>query len=175
MRYLMMAAMAAAPALALAQQVAMAPPRVTTPHPQVRAMPTDPLQKMAYQAVVLKMWPKAPQWKLAVYQQILDSGKTVQGLAKRTTYCPQCSGRRCADGSPVRRGICAASRNVSMGAIVWLETEGLLKVCDRGGAVRIPGGGENAHFDVWVPDCPGGCWTGPGTKRRVSWATISTR
>jgi hypothetical protein len=171
MRFVLIAAMAAAPALGMAQQVAMAPPRITPPHLNMRPMPTDPLQKMAYKAVVLRQWPGAPAWKLALYSQILRDGTTVHGRAKRTTYCPRCSGKRCADGSPVRHGICAASRNIPMGAIVWLQSEGLLKVCDRGGGVRVPGRHENAHFDVWVPNCYRS--SAGGTKRGVPWALVS--
>ena len=167
-----MAAMAAAPALGMAEQVAMVASKAPTANHRSAPVPIDPLQKMAYQAVVQRLWPHIPHWKLAIYKRVLHEGITSDGLAKRTTYCPHCSSTGCADGSRVRDGICAASRNVPMHAIVWLETEGLLKVCDRGGAVRVPGGRESAHFDVWVPDCAGGCWTGPGTKRGVPWAVI---
>ena len=57
-----------------------------------------------------------------------------------------------------------------MHAIVWLQTDGLLKVTDRGGAVRVPRGGESAHFDVWVPDCS--CRSSQGTRRAVPWAVL---
>lgn len=172
MRYLLMAAMVAAPVVTLAEQVAMTPSETATAATPAPALPKDPLQKMAYQAVVLRLWPTLPPWKEAVYKRVLAEGLTIDGHARRTTYCPACSGRHCADGSPVRLGICAASRNVPMHAIIWLETEGLLKVTDRGGAVRVPGGRENAHFDVWCPRCAGDCWNGPGTKRAVPWALI---
>ena len=171
MRFILIAAMAATPALTMAQQLALAPPRTTPPHGNVRQMPTDPLQKMAYKAVVLRQWPDAPAWKLALYSKILRQGITVQGRAKRTTYCPQCSGTHCADGSPVRRGVCGTSRNLPLGYIIWLHTEGFLKVCDRGGLVRVPGRGENAHFDIWVPNCYRGA--SRGTRRNVAWALIS--
>lgn len=172
MRYLLIAAMAAAPAIGMAENVAMLPTRAM--EQRASKLPSDPLQRMAYQAVVLRLWPHAPAWKLAIYQRVLDSGTKAHGLAKRTTYCPGCAGNRCADGSRVRRGVCAASRNIPMHSVVWLETEGLLKVTDRGGAVRVPGRGESAHFDVWVPDCQG-CYTGPGTKRAVPWALLPLR
>lgn len=175
MRYLLMAAMAATPALTMADHMAMVPMQAKTSEHRSAAVSNDPLQKMAYQAVVLKLWPDVPHWKLEIYRRVLHEGITVKGLAIRTTYCPHCSGTGCADGSHVRDGICAASPNVPMHAIIWLETEGLLKVCDRGGAVRTPSGSENAHFDVWVPHCDGGCWTGPGTKREVPWAIIPSK
>lgn len=59
-----------------------------------------------------------------------------------------------------------------MHSLVWLATDGLLRVTDRGGAVRVPGRAENAHLDVWRERCVGDCWNGPGTKRRVAWAII---
>lgn len=140
------------------------------------ALPADLLQRCARKAL-RGDFGKVPAWKLAIYQRVLNKGLTIQGRAKRTNYCPQCSGTHCADGSPVRRGICAASRNIPMHSIIWLATDGLLKVCDRGGWVRVGGRytrrGETANFDVWVPDCPGGCWTGPGTKRNVAWAQVA--
>lgn len=173
MRYLLMAAMAAIPALTMADEVALLPPRSIDEAPRSSVLPSDPLQRMAYQAVVLKTWSHVPQWKLDIYQEVLDKKLTAQGLAKRTTYCPRCSGTRCADGSRVRDGICAASRNIPMHSIIWLQSEGLLKVTDRGGAVRVPGRGESAHFDVWRPRCAGHCWTGPGTLRRIPWRLIS--
>jgi len=139
-------------------------------------LPGDPLQRTAYRAVVLREWPRAPQWKLDIYARVLELGTTVNGQARRTTYCLRCAGRTCADGSRVRDGICAASRNIPMGSIIWLESDGLLKVTDRGGLVRVDGGsrsrGENANFDVWRPSCVAGCWTGPGTLARVPWALI---
>lgn len=171
MKYLLIAAMAAAPAVGMGQRVAALPPK-SGEYERASKLPADPLQRMAYQAVVLRLWPDIAKWKLGVYKEVLEHGYTAHGLAKRTTYCPHCSGTTCADGSRVRGGICAASRNVPMHSIVWLETEGLLKVTDRGGAVKVPGGAESAHFDVWVPDCAGGCWTGPGTRRAVPWAVI---
>lgn len=171
MRYLLLAAMAAAPTVGMGQKLASLPTKPLEYEQRPSKLPADPLQRMAYQAVVLRLWPDIPGWKLAVYKQVLEHGYKAAGLAKRTTYCPHCSGTTCADGSRVRHGICAASRNVPMHAIVWLESEGLLKVTDRGGAVRVPGGGESAHFDVWVPNCSG-CEAGPGTKRAVPWALI---
>lgn len=139
---------------------------------QPQPAPADPLQRAAYQVVVLRELPDAAPWKLRIYSDVLLSGQTIDGRAKRSTYCPRCSGRTCADGSRVRPGICAASRNIPMHSLVWLATDGLLRVTDRGGAVRVPGGAENAHLDVWRERCAGDCWKGPGTKRRVAWAII---
>jgi hypothetical protein len=156
----------------------LAAPKTTLPDAiQLAGLPEDPLQRVAYRAVVLNEWPDTPQWKLDAYQIVLDRDITVQGMSRRTTYCPSCAGKTCADGSPVREGICAASRNIPMHALIWLASDGLLKVSDRGGAVKVNGGcrsrGESANFDVWVPDCAGGCWTGPGTLSRVPWAQIA--
>jgi len=138
-------------------------------------LPPDPLQRAATKALAGDFGP-LPDWKAHIYRTVLATGMTVQGEAKRTTYCPHCSGLTCADGSPVRRGVVSASRNIPMHSVIWLATDGLLKVCDRGGAVRVGGGytlaGESANFDVWVPRCAGGCWTGPGTKRNVAWAIV---
>lgn len=174
MRTLLMMALAATPLVAMAdEQIAMnvAPPP-GDPVARAAALPTDPLQRIAYRAVVLKEWPEAPQWKLDAYQRVLDEGITSKNVARRTTYCPHCSGTRCADGSRVRHGICAASKNVPMHSIIWLASDGLLKVTDRGGAVKPhPKQGESAHFDVWKRTCRG-CSTGPGTIRRVPFAVI---
>ena len=147
-------------------------------------LPDDPLQRCATKAV-RGDFGRVPGWKLDFYQKVLDEGLTVDGKAKRTTYCPYCAGDTCADGSPVRNGICAASPNVRMHAIVWLATDGILKVCDRGGLVKVgtvkwkgkavtcTRPGESANFDVWVTRCKGSCWHGPGTKRHVPYAVLS--
>ena len=142
------------------------------PSPEV--LPNAPLQRCATKAL-RGDFGTVPAWKLDAYRHVIERRLTAQGRAKRTTYCPSCSGLTCADGSRVRPGICAASRNIPMHAIVWLASDGLLKVCDRGGWVdlRHVRRGETANFDVWVPKCAGGCWTGPGTKRHVPWAVIS--
>jgi hypothetical protein len=168
------------PAQAPEQLELLMPSRVTPPDEAPTdpwaGLPDDPLQRVAYRAVVLNEWPDTPQWKLNVYARVLDHNIQVQGAARRTTYCPRCAGRICADGSRVRDGICAASRNIPMHAIIWLASDGLLKVTDRGGLVRVDGRcqarGENANFDVWKPSCVAGCWTGPGTLPRVPWAQI---
>lgn len=174
MRYLLMAAMAAAPVVGLADDVPITTMPLNTATRYLKPpLPNDPLQRMAYQAVVQKIWGDIPEWKATLYKRVLEEGITANKTAKRTTYCPRCSGTTCADGSRVREGICAASRNVPMHAIIWLETDGLLKVTDRGGAVRIPGSGDSAHFDVWRPHCAGSCWTGPGTYRGVHWAIVA--
>lgn len=140
-------------------------------------LPADPLQRQAYRAVVLREWPDMPQWKFVAYQIVLAKNIMAQGRARRTTYCPSCSGLRCADGSRVRIGVCAASRNIPMHSLIWLATDGLLKVTDRGGLVRVDRSArryrESAHFDVWKPHCVGGCYSGPGTKRGVPWAFIA--
>lgn len=151
--------------------------------PRQDVLPTDPLQRIAAK-VGRGDFPNAPQWKLDLYHRIYQQRITVQGLAKRTTYCPRCSGTHCADGSPVRPGICAASPNVPMGSIIWLASDGLLRVTDRGGLVKVgtvtwrgrrvrctlPG--ETANFDAWQRRCVGACWSGPGTKRMVPYAII---
>jgi hypothetical protein len=183
MRYVLMTMVAALPGVHGAQaqpRLAMAPttPRYGTAHPNwPTSLPTDPLQRDAYRAVVLREWPNTPQWKLDAYRIVLDRNIKAQGLARRTTYCPSCSGTTCADGSGVRDGVCAASPNIQMHAIVWLASDGLVKVCDRGGAVQVEGGcqsrGETANFDVWCPRCEGGCWTGPGTLARVPYAVVA--
>ena len=185
MRYVLLTMVAAMPGMAqpaetpeLDQMLIPAVFRTTAPPAQVN-LPDDPLQRIAYRAVVLNEWPESPQWKLDAYRIVLDKDIKVQGRARRTTYCPSCSGTRCADGSRVRRGICAASRNIPMHALAWLASDGLLKVTDRGGLVKVEGGcrrrGENANFDVWRPRCAGGCWTGPGTLTRVKWAKIANK
>ena len=132
---------------------------------------------------------KLAKWERVRWEQIAAGKIAFTGYAKRTTYCPSCSGKTCADGSPVRRGVVSASPNVPMGAAVWLESDGLLKVCDRGGLVKVgtvtrrgkdgkvrritcTRPGETANFDVWVPRCAGGCWTGPGTKRMVRYVVV---
>lgn len=174
MRYLLMAAFAATQLAASAEdRLAL---NVAPPPDDVRAqyakLPADPLQRVAYRAVVLNEWPEAPAWKIEAYKQVLDKGIFAGKAARRTTYCPGCAGNRCADGSRVRDGICAASKNIPMHSIIWLASDGLLKVTDRGGAVRPhPRQGETAHFDVWRPSCRG-CSTGPGTIKRVPFAVI---
>jgi hypothetical protein len=183
MQYVLMTMMAAWPLAAppeapMPTPTVLTAPKTTSPEPDLlAAMPEDPLQRIAYRAVVLKEWPDTPQWKLDAYRIVLDRDIKLQGTARRTTYCPSCSGTTCADGSPVRDGICAASPNIPMHALVWLASDGLLKVCDRGGAVKVNSGcrarGETANFDVWVPQCAGGCWTGPGTMARVPWAMVA--
>lgn len=128
----------------------------------------------------------APTNLRPVAAQRLAAGHLPQweGRAKVTTYCPRCSGGRCADGSPVRRGICAASPNIPMHSIVELEGIGKLKVCDRGGLVKVgtvtwrgkrvqcTQKGETANFDRWVPRCAGSCWAGPGTRRLVRYRVV---
>jgi len=136
----------------------------------------DPLQRCASKAVSGVYGP-LPSWKLALYKKVLDQDLTVAGRVKRTNYCPQCSGTHCADGSRVRRGVCAAPKSIPMHSIIWTQTDGLLKVCDRGGAVKSAPSkylrkGEAHVIDVWVPDCPGDCWTGPGTVRQVPFAVV---
>lgn len=151
---------------------------------QTPDLPTDPLQRVAQKAI-RGDFGVIPAWKLAIYRKVVEKGITADNVAKRTTYCPYCSGKKCADGSRVRRGICAASPNIPMHSIIWLASDGLLKVCDRGGLVKVgrakwrgkwyncTKGAETANFDVWKPRCVGHCWTGPGTLRRVPWALIS--
>lgn len=137
---------------------------------------SDPLQRCAAKAVS-GVFHQVPRWKLNIYQSVLERNITVQGKAKRTSYCPDCSGTNCADGSPVRRGVCAAPKNIPMHSIIWIETDGLVKVCDRGGWVKAwpwwgLKKGEDIVVDVWLPDCIGDCWSGPGTHRFVPYAVI---
>lgn len=144
---------------------------------QPQPAPADPLQRAAYQVVVLRELPDAAPWKLRIYSDVLLSGQTIDGHCKLTCYCPRCSGRTCADGSHVRRGVCAAPRCVPMHSLVWVQGSGLLLVTDRGGAVqsapsRYLRRGERIVVDQWVPRCPGGCWTGPGTRRRVPYTVV---
>lgn len=134
---------------------------------------SDELQECAKKAV-RGDFGVIPSWKLALYRQVLASGQTISGYARRTNYCPACSGTRCADGSRVRRGVLAASRNIPMHSVVWCATDGLGLVTDRGGAVRVGGGytsgGENARLDWWKPSCGKSCQD--GTVRRVPWALL---
>lgn len=142
-----------------------------------QTLPEDPLQAHAYRVVVLKHPPDALAWKVRLYSDVLLSGQTIDGRCKRTTYCPRCSGRTCADGSRVRRGVCAAPRCVPMHSLVWVQGSGLLCVTDRGGAVqsapsRYLRRGERLVLDEWLPRCVGDCWTGPGTRRFVPYAIV---
>lgn len=151
---------------------------------QTPDLPTDPLQRVAQKAL-RGDFGVIPAWKLAIYRKVVEKGLTAEKVAKRTSYCRKCAGTRCADGSRVRRGICAASPNIPMHSVIWLASDGLLKVCDRGGLVQVgrarwrgkwyncTKGNETANFDVWKPRCVGHCWTGPGTMRRVPWALIT--
>lgn len=136
--------------------------------------PTDPLQRAAYKVCVLHEPATVAPWKLALYQQILASGQTISGLARRTNYCPRCSGTHCADSSRVRPGVCAASRNIPMHSVLWVASDGFELVTDRGGAVRVGGGytskAENARIDVWQHRCGQTCQD--GTKRNVPWALV---
>jgi hypothetical protein len=136
---------------------------------------TDPFRRCARKALAGEYGALKP-WQRTAYERGLRAGLTAARGAKRTTYCPRCSGRTCADGSPVRRGVVSASRNVPMHSLVWLATDGLLLVTDRGGWVKVGGrftrAGESANFDVWKPRCVGDCWHGPGTKRRVPYVIL---
>lgn len=153
------------------------------PGPIGESLPTDPLQRVAYKVVVQERW-ECPMWKRKIYEQVLCNHLTAKKVAKRTTYCPRCSGSHFADGDPVRLGGVSASPNIPMHALIWLETDGFLRVKDRGGLVKVgtvmwkgkevrctrpP---ETANFDVWKPSCVGDCWNGPGTKRDVHWTIL---
>lgn len=139
-----------------------------------QALPSDPLQAHAYRVVVLQQPADCPAWKVTLYARVIETGQTISGLARRTNYCPRCSGRTCADGSPVRPGVCAASRNVPMHSVLWTATDGLLLVTDRGGAVRVGGGytgrRENARIDAWQYRCGRTCQD--GTVRNTPWALL---
>lgn len=155
-------------ALAAALLSVLAP--MTTQQP----LPADPLQAHAYRVVVLQQPPDATAGKIRLYTGVLLSGQTISGRCRRTNYCPLCSGNRCADGSPVRPGVCAASRNIPMHSVLWTETDGLLLLADRGGAVRVGGGytnrSENARVDAWQWRCGRTC--NDGTVKNVPWALL---
>lgn len=142
--------------------------------PATEVLPSDPLQRCATKAL-RGDFGRIPAWQLALYRGVIERGVTVQCRVKRTNYCPKCSGTKCADGSRVRRGICAAPKRIPMHSIVWTATDGLLKVCDRGGAVqaapsRFLRAGEALVIDVWQPSCGPTCEH--GTQRRVPFAVI---
>lgn len=130
----------------------------------------DPLQKVTWDVLNGKYNP-VPVWKLAIYQKIWNENITVSGKARKTTYCRKCAGKNCADGSPVRNGVAAASKNIPMHSVVWIGCSGLKLITDRGGKVTVKKG-RNADFDVWVPRCPVDCWRGPGTISSTPWAMI---
>lgn len=134
----------------------------------------DPLQRHAVQVALRRNPPDAPAWKINLYMQVILSGQTISGRARRTNYCPLCSGPRCSDESRVRPGVCAASRNIPMHSVLWLQTDGLLLVTDRGGAVRVGGGytnpRENARVDAWQYRCGRTCQD--GTVSLVPWALL---
>lgn len=139
-------------------------------------LPTDPLQKKAF--LVLAGQHEVPDWQLRYYVRAAELGKTIDGCSKRTTYCPRCAGKTCRDGSPVQLYHCASVktwRGKGMKhAILWLQSDGILKVTDTGGAVTLANTrpGENMNIDVWKPSCKGDCWSGPGTYRKVPWALL---
>lgn len=143
------------------------------PCPPIVTKSQDQLQVAARKALS-GAYGVLPAWKRQAYELVIAKGLTVDGLTRRTNYCRHSAGRRCADGSPVRSGICAAPKSIPMHSIVWLASDGLVKVCDRGGAVRVGGGYtdryENMRLDLWRSRCGRSCLT--GTKRRVPWALI---
>lgn len=129
-----------------------------------QAPPTDPLQKAA--ASFLRQHKDPADWKVKMYLQIVARGVSGRSLARRTTYCPNCSGTHACDSSPVRLGTCAASKNIPLHSIVWLEGVGFLLVTDRGGKVYVREG-MTADVDQWVPNC-----TGAGGTVTKHWALI---
>ena len=157
------------------QQAEARVPDVTTDAaPATEVLPADQLQRCATKAL-RGDFGHVPAWKLALYRGVIERGVTVQCRIKRTNYCPKCSGRTCADGSRVRRGICAAPERIPMHSIVWTATDGILNVCDRGGAVqaapsRFLRAGEAMVIDVWQPSCGPTCEH--GTRRLVPFAVI---
>ncbi len=145
------------------------------PMPAGQALPADPLQRAAYKVAVLGQHaPDAPAWKLDLYRDVLASGQGIGGRCRRTNYCPRCSGTKCSDGSRVRRGVCAASRNIRMHSVLWLASDGIVLVTDRGGAVRVGHGltnsRENARIDCWQQSCGASCQD--GTLVAVPWALL---
>ena len=155
-------------ALALAATCAVAGPTLSQ----------DPLQRCA-QKVLRGDFGPVPAWKLDIYKRVIERGTTVSGKARKTNFCRSCAGTNCCDGSRVRAGICAASRNIPTHSVVWVECVGLLLVTDTGGAVKVRNG-RSADFDVWVPRCRGtsksqhrNCWTtATGTVPFTHWAMI---
>lgn len=144
------------------------------PCPPIVAKSQDQLQVAARKALS-GAYGVLPAWKRQAYELVISKGLTVDGLARRTNYCRHsCKGKICADGSHVRSGICAAPRSIPLHSIVWLASDGLIKVTDRGGAVRVGGKytdrHENMRLDVYKNHCRGNC--NAGTQRRVPWALI---
>ena len=140
------------------------------------ATPQDALQACAAKALAGGYGP-LPKWKSDAYKLVLAKHLTVQGRAKTTTYCPCCDSSAYIGGTKYIPGVtCAANPEIPRYSIVWLQTVGMLRVTDRGGAVKITGKyvrrGETANFDRFVEHCEGGCWTGPGTVRNVPYAVI---
>lgn len=108
----------------------------------------------------------APEWKVKAYQRWLD-GNARRLTAKVTTYCDRCdnSGQTAAGGKPYV-GICAANPEIPFNTIIWVDGWGLLKVRDRGGAVKLSycRNGDGANIDVYAGRrCPQGC--NGGTRR----------
>jgi 3D (Asp-Asp-Asp) domain-containing protein len=151
-------------ALALAVALLLAP----------APLPEDPLVAHA-RAVVAGEIP-ADAWKIARYQQALDEGVRMKGRCKQTRYCLRCDpSNESADGTkPLYVGMCAANPEIPMHSVLWVQGYGLLRVRDRGGAVKLGRyvrRGETANVDVFVGDrCPGGCDN--GTKRQVPYAIL---
>jgi len=142
------------------------------PHNSTKSSSVDAFQWYATAALASG---HLPTWQAAALRDALKRGITVAGRAKCTNYCPRCCpGTRCADGSRVRLGVCAANRGIPLHSLLWVEGDGLLLVTDRGGAVRVGVGytrrGETANLDVWGPRCRGGC--NEGTRRRVPYAIL---
>lgn len=142
------------------------------PHHSTNTRPVDAFRR--YATAVLATGHLSP-WQATALRDALARGVTVAGRAKRTSYCPRCCpGTRCADGSRVRVGVCAANRGIPMHSLLWVEGDGLLLVTDRGGAVRVGGGytraGESANVDVWRARCRGGC--NEGTRRNLPYAIL---
>ena len=108
--------------------------------------------------------------------QAILGNVAMQGCAKQTFYCNHCDPSSRAGGWQYRAyRTCSASRNLPLGAVIWVQGYGLLTVTDRGGAVRVGGSytrpGENANIDIFAGRrCPHGC--NDGTQHEVKWRVL---
>lgn len=162
---------ASADATALPAPVPVGKPRVSpaAAPPPVWQLETDPFRRCALKALGGEFGGLKP-WKQRLYEEGLLRGLRADRVCKRTTYCPHCDPTGVfADGKRFALGNCAANHEIPLHSVVWLATDGFLTVRDRGGKVstRYTRGRETANIDVFTWDCPGDCWTGPGTKREV--------
>jgi hypothetical protein len=146
-------------------------PRVTADELLTSAATTDPCQQHMIKLLTGKLGPQ-PAWKLNLARRTLRRGLTANLYTRRTTYCPSCSGTHCADGSPVRPGVAAADKSITLDSYIYLYGSGIVKITDRGGAVRVGNGftryPETHKVDLWVRSCS----KGPGTAKNVRMAIL---